>query len=265
MRRRRGTVERHAAGIANLFAQHGLASPTRTFEHKKLIDRLRRLEQRPTKKARPLLGVALDDLLLSYDTSTLRGARDAAIAALGGNRGPRSATIVSIRIEHVSFPDRGVKIGLRDQKTSRSRDLEYMAEPHRRNHFACTPCAMQHYFSLLGSLSEGPFFRAIDRWGNVSNRPMTPKSISYILRKNLARAGNPEADSYSSHSFRHGVVTTAARKHWPIEEMMLVTMHRSKRSLLEYVQCIDPWYDAPARSVLDEKLTEDDAERGWIH
>ncbi len=123
---------------------------------------------------------------------------------------------------------------------------------------------MEHY-ALLLDRSEGPFFRAIDRWGNVSDHPMTPKSITYILRTNLARAGNPEAGSYSSHSFRHGVVTTAARKHWPLEEIMLITLHRSRRSLLEYVQCIDPWYDSLTRSVLDEEAEADDDERGWIH
>jgi site-specific recombinase XerD len=265
-RRRYSTVERHAVGIANLFTQHGFSSPTRTFVHKWLMkDLLQRFpDERQTKKARPLMGKPLYELLRSPDKSTLRGLRDHTICASGGTHGPRAAALVSMRIEQVLISERGVQIGLRDQKTSRSRELEYTLQPHREEDVVCLPCSMREFIEQQGC-SEGPLFRAIDRWGNISERPMSTRSITDILQKNLRRIGNSEASTYSSHSFRHGVVTTAALKGWPIEEIMLLTGHRSKRSLLEYVQGINPWYGAPVRSVLAEPLEERGPESGWIH
>lgn len=262
--RRFGTVERHAAGIAALFTQHGLPSPTRTFEHKRMMQALNRLDDRPTRKARPLLGQARTDLLKSLKTSSLRALRDRALSRLGTNRGWRAATKVGIRIENLKFSKRGVRIGLRDQKTSRDRRLKYFGEPHRKGHADCAACAIRDLVRKLAR-REGPLFCAIDRWGNASERALVPKSVTYLLRKNLHEAGNADADLYSSHSYRHGVVTTCALKHWPIQEIMVVTLHRSERALREYIQVIDPWYDAPPLSVLDGPDPSIDAERGWIH
>jgi site-specific recombinase XerD len=262
--RRYGTVERHAAGVAALFRQHGLPSPTRTFEHQQLMKGLSLLDDRPTRKAVPLLGQARTDLLQSVSTSSLRALRDRALARLGANRGWRAATKVSIRIENLKFGKIGVRIGLRDQKTSRDRRLIYVGEPHRKGHVNCAACAMQDLKRELGR-SEGPLFCAIDRWGHVSERPLVPKSVTDILRKSLRAAGRTDSESYSSHSYRHGVVTSCAQAHWPLAEIMLVTLHRSERALREYIQVIDPWYDAPKHSVLDEPDQDSDPERGWKH
>ncbi len=262
--RRFTTVIRHAAGIAHHFAQYGLPSPTRTFEHRNLMNRLSRLETRQPKKARPLVGNAVTDLRSCHDTNTLRGARDAAISRFNTNKGRRSATLVNMRIELIDFSEHGMKIGIRDEKASRDRSLDYIVEPHHHEQPYCATCAFEQYISKLG-LTQGPLFRGIDRWGNVSERAMSPRSITYLLRKNLRAADHEDANSYSSHSYRHGVVTRAVQRGWPLEEIMLLTGHRSKRALLEYIQISDPWYGAPVRSLLDEPDKTIDSERGWRH
>jgi site-specific recombinase XerD len=265
---RYGTVQRHAFGIANLFFQHGLPSPTRTFFHRKMMRELAQLDERQTKKAKPLYGKEAKRLLDSYKKEDLRTLRNRAIAALGTTRGFRAATIVGLRIEHTTFEGRGVVLGLRDEKASVTRELFHTATRHTAKHRYCLPCILKEYVDALAELGvdEGPLFRAIDRWDNLHGTELSTKSITDLLRSDLARAGFSNARDFSSHSYRHGVVKTAVLERWSVQDIMLVTLHRSERGLRAYLVSIDPWQSAPRRSVFDSVVIEsDDVERGWVH
>lgn len=269
MKPRISTLNRNAAGIANLFHQHGLPSPTRTFAHKRLIRRLARCDDRTEKKAKPLYG---HDVRLLLDASepavTLHGSRDRAMYAIGVARGFRAATIVGLCLENLTFDAKGVVMGLRDEKTSRTRALQFTATRHTRNHRACMPCILKSHVDLLRTLgiTEGPVFRRVDQWGHMGDKGLSTKSVTAILRKGLRKAGVANPDEYSSHSFRHGVVKTGIVKGWSLPDIMLVTLHRSLAGLRAYVEGIDPWYSAPRRSVLDGDLAAASAPgRGWKH
>lgn len=262
--RRHRTVLRHAAGIAALFRQYGLTSPTRTSEHKRLMRKLARFDHRATHKAKPLSRPVITKLL-SHETETLRGARDAAIETLGSNRGFRGASITSIRLEHLTFKPKGVLIGWRHQKTDSTYELYWVGVRHQKKHVNCAPCALHHYVQKL-NLPRGPAFRKIDRWDHVGERALSPKSVSYLLRHNLRRAGVPHYEHYTSHSYRHWVVKEGIRQGWSDEEIMHTTLHRSRAGLRAYIEQIDPWQRVPSDSLLDKQTAEStDPDRGWRH
>lgn len=52
-------------------------------------------------------------------------------------------------------------------------------------------------------------FRAIDRWGAVTDRALTPQSINLIVKRRCAMAGLDPRD-YSVHRLRAGFLTEAA-------------------------------------------------------
>ncbi|KZM47491.1 site-specific integrase [Labrenzia sp. OB1] len=82
-------------------------------------------------------------------------------------------------------------------------------------------------------ISEGPVFRAIDRWGNVKTRSLTPQSVNAIVKARCIRAGlNP--DDFSAHGLRSGFLTEAANRDIPIQDAMQQSRHRSLAQASSY-------------------------------
>jgi len=261
------TMYRHAYGIANLFHQHGLPSPTRTWRHKRLLRRLAREAGVVTRHAKPLYGDNATALLRSYDTANnIRNIRDYTICVIGFTRGFRSATIVGLFIEDIKFELQGVVTGLRNEKTSRNASITFTGTPHTKTHEFCMPCGLKRMVDVMTSLGidEGPLFRGIDRWGRLAPQGLHPKAVTDILRGGLRRANIANPEKYSSHSFRHGVVIAGKLKNWTVEEIMTVTMHRSIAGIAPYLD-LGPWAGAPANSALDEQFAATTADCGWRH
>jgi integrase len=263
------TLHRNLEGIGNLLVQHGVPSPTRTFSHKRFMRELAREQKRSTKKARPLDADDVRKLIASYDQGTPPGLRSCALAVIGGSRGWRASTIVGLQLENISRDPRGVVIYVLDQKTNRTSELEPTATPHTPDHQACMACIVLRLVEMFHALgiNSGPLFRPINQWGQIASTALTTKSVTDLLQQGLAEAGIPDAETYSSHSYRHGVVQAAIRLGWPDEDIMTLTLHRSKRGLRPYVICADPWRFAPSRSLLDIAVPASSAndDRGWDH
>jgi hypothetical protein len=266
-RRRHATLWRYAYGISNYFVQHGRLGPTSDHRFRRLMRNLAVWDDRDVKKARALFGGDAIALLEAYDLRNLRGYRDKAIAALGTLRGFRSATIVGIQRQLVAFDPRGVKIGLKNEKTRTSPDTWWTATRHTAGHRLCLPCILGDYMVELGKVGivDGPLFRKIDRWGNISSEPLVPKSVTNLLRHGLKRAGIKNERSYSSHSYRHGVVTTCILGRWTFQDIMQVTLHRSVRGLMAYVDGIDPFLRTPPALSLSIPNVTSSSDRGWTH
>ncbi|SOC48416.1 phage integrase family protein, partial [Rhizobium subbaraonis] len=82
-------------------------------------------------------------------------------------------------------------------------------------------------------IDKGSVFRAIDRWGNVSRRPLDPKAINDILKHRAERAGLDPAE-FSAHGLRSGYLTEAANRGIPLAEAMEQSRHRSVQQASEY-------------------------------
>lgn len=82
-------------------------------------------------------------------------------------------------------------------------------------------------------IDKGSVFRAIDRWGNVSRRPMDPKAINDILKQRAHMAGL-DASEFSAHGLRSGYLTEAANRGIPLPEAMEQSRHRSVQQASRY-------------------------------
>jgi hypothetical protein len=172
-----------------------------------------------------------------------------------------------MQIENIRFEEQGVIIGLRDEKTSITRELVFTASPHSSRHRFCIPCALHRWVEILRSLNitQGPLFRPIDRWNRLGDAALTTQSITMLLRKRLAHIVTGAPTQYSSHSFRHGVVKTALTLGWSTQTIMQLTLHRSERGLQPYIEDYDVWRNSSHRSVLTESVQPENPEQGWNH
>lgn len=59
------------------------------------------------------------------------------------------------------------------------------------------------------SIDKAPVFRAIDQWGNLKDRAMSPQSVNLVIKSRCKMAGL-EPRQFSAHGLRLGYLTEAA-------------------------------------------------------
>lgn len=62
--------------------------------------------------------------------------------------------------------------------------------------------ALNEWFLRTGTV-EGPVFRAIDQWGGLETKALTPQAVNLILKRPLADAGLAPED-FSANELRAG-------------------------------------------------------------
>jgi integrase len=82
-------------------------------------------------------------------------------------------------------------------------------------------------------IAKGPIFRAIDQWGAIDERALTPQTVNAIVKRRCAMAGLDPRD-YSAHGLRSGYLTEAARSGVPLPEAMQQSQHRSVQQAARY-------------------------------
>jgi integrase len=92
--------------------------------------------------------------------------------------------------------------------------------------------ALQHWLHEA-RIATGPVFRAIDKWGNLGRRGLTPQSINLVLKSRCEKAGLDPA-KYSAHGLRSGFLTEAANRGVPLQEAMQQSQHKSMAQAAAY-------------------------------
>lgn len=218
------TLQRRLAALSAFHRDHGHADPTKTPQLKQLMKGIRSSANRPPRQARPL-GLALLLILVAHWDSEIAAAavmrdprvarqralvaiRDKAFYLIGLWDGFRSDELVRLNVEDVQRDDsikglQRLKLYLPYSKGDRSAEgqTHWLVELP----MLCPVAAYQDWIAAA-FLDSGPVFRAIDRWGNVSDTGLNIDSVIKLMRSALIGAGVPaiEARSYSSHSLRRG-------------------------------------------------------------
>jgi integrase len=82
-------------------------------------------------------------------------------------------------------------------------------------------------------ITSGAVFRAIDRWGRMSQGPISGDGINDIVKKRCRQAGLDQT-LFSAHGLRSGYLTQAAREGVPLPEAMQQSQHRSIQQAAGY-------------------------------
>jgi site-specific recombinase XerD len=118
------------------------------------------------------------------------GVRDAAIIASLHSTGGRRAEVANMLIEKYERSDRSVGLVGKGDK-ERTAWLHPTAVPYVDNWLA------------IVNQRAGPMFRPVDRWGNVGNRALSPRSIGHVVDRRRIEAGLPKL---TTHDWRRTFV-----------------------------------------------------------
>ena len=245
------TLQQRLAALADWHKSHGFTDPTKAQVVRKVFKGIRALHPMQQKQARPIqldqvtqIAAWLDQAIASsvqngQRAEQLRHTRDRALLLLGFWRGFRGDELARLRVEHVdAVAGEGMTCFLAQSKGDRDARGRTFKAPALR-----TLCPVEAYLAWIGlsELTEGPVFRAVDRWGHLGADGLHINSLVPLLRTLFHGAGIPLADQYSSHSLRRGFASWATAHGWDLKTLMEYVGWRDVHSAMRYMDAADPF------------------------
>jgi len=139
------------------------------------------------------------------------GGRDAAIVAVASDALLRVAEVSGLNADDVTFlPDGTARIRIRRSKTDQRGQgaVQYLR--------AATAGRLRRWIDA-GDIGSGALFRAVDRWGRVSERSLGPDSVRAAIKRRAKEAGIE--GRVSGHSLRIGSAQELAERGASLAEL----------------------------------------------
>lgn len=240
------TIQRRLAAIAKAHRALGYDDPCKAEIVRATMSGIRRTKGMAQREARAL---QRDDLFAVLDRIGERpiDIRDRALLLIGFAGAFRRSELVGFDCGDVEPVGRGIVLHLRRSKTDQTGQGRKIAIPHGRTRW----CPVRHLTDWLAhaGIEQGPIFRSIDRHGNIAPDRLTGEAVSTILKKRVEAAGFDPA-TFSGHSLRAGLATSAAMagaSSWKIRQQ---TGHKSDAMLSRYIRDGDMFTNNAAGAVL---------------
>jgi integrase len=230
------TIARRVAAIATEYHAAGYSeTPVSSFLVKEVLRGVRRTLGTAQERKSPLL---LGDVekIVAQSPARLLGVRDRALVLLGFALGCRRSELATLDVRDLELTDQGLVVTIRRGKADQEQQGRQVPVAFGSRPETCPVRALASWRDTAG-IVEGPLFRAVDRHGNLSSRPLEPGSIARILKKAARRAGMVAADTekIAGHSLRAGTATAATIAGASEREISALTGHRS-REVRRYIR-----------------------------
>lgn len=232
------TLARRLAAISSAHLALKKESPVRSDLVRRTMRGIQRVHGSATKQAAPITLNMLRAMARPQpQLGQLRDLRDRALLLLGFAGAFRRSELVSLRPMDLRLTRDGLVVTLRRSKTDARGQGRTIAIPKGSGML----CAIHPLLKWLHVLrrhdpdgADSPLFRRIDRYGCIGGG-LGGAAVRAILKERLVLCGFNGA-SFSAHSLRAGLVTTAARAGSPVWAIQRQTGHRSERSVHRYVR-----------------------------
>lgn len=240
------TIQRRLAAIAKAHRALGHDDPCRAEIVKSTMSGIRRTKGTAQREARALQRDDLFSVLERMGDRTI-DLRDRALLLIGFAGAFRRSELVGFDCSDVEHGGRGIVLHLRRSKTDQTGQGRKIAIPHGRTRW----CPVRHLADWLAhaEIEEGPLFRSIDRHGNIAPDRLSGEAVSTIVKKRVEAAGFDPV-TFSGHSLRAGLATSAAMagaSSWKIRQQ---TGHKSDAMLARYIRDGDMFTGNAAGAVL---------------
>lgn len=226
------SLARRIATLSKAHSANGWRNPCTSEIVRATLHGIKRMRGTAQVQAKPLLR---DDLFIILDAMSAdrRSVRDRAMLLIGWAGGFRSSELTGLRWSDVEEVREGLIIRLHHSKTDQTGKGRKIGIPHGRTRH-CPVTALRTWQETL-HVEQGPIFRPVDRYGTIKNTQLRADALSTILRERLNSARiNPE--SYSGHSLRAGLATSAIKAGVPIYKIRSQTGHASDAMLNRYIR-----------------------------
>ena len=165
---------------------------------------------------------------------TKKKLRDIALVLTGFFGAFRRSELVAIQIGDLVWEPEGLLIKLPRSKNDQQATGLVRALPFGAPG-CCPATAMRNWIESV-EINEGPIFRPINRWDKVQPKALNSGAINELL-KTLGNACQFDfVSDLSSHSFRRGLSTSAARERVDFELIKKQGGWKSDATVWEYIE-----------------------------
>lgn len=226
------TINRRVSAISSLHQLMGYPNPCDNKQLSQLLSKSRKKSVRsgwhPHKKAAAPREI-LEKLIKTCEENTPRDIRDRAILLFGwASGGRRRSEISSATYERLIPMKEEFIYELSITKTSQDGDSGPVPVAGK------AAKAMKHWLQY-SKIENGPLFRPIDKYGNVTPHELSAKAISRIVKYRAKLAGL-DPDKFGGHSLRSGFMTEAGFQGIALAEAMALSKHKSIQIANNYHQ-----------------------------
>lgn len=229
------TLDLHLTAISQWHHSQALNDPVHDPVVRKTMDGIRRTHGQPKHKAKALrlehMALMVEHLRQQADTQ--KKYRDIALILTGFFGAFRRSELVSIQVRDLVWEPEGLIIRLSRSKTDQQMQGLTRALPFGAK--GCCPASAIKDWMDIADINSGPLFRPVNRWNQVPTKPLNPGAINDLL-KNLGDACHFDfTPELSSHSFRRGLSTSAARERIDFEFIKKQGGWKSDATVWEYI------------------------------
>ncbi|MCO1335064.1 tyrosine-type recombinase/integrase [Microbulbifer sp. OS29] len=249
------TLDLHLTAIGQWHQYQGIPNPVGEPLVQKTMRGIRRTHGKPKQKAKALSleHIAALTRQLHSQPESKKKVRDLAIILAGFFGAFRRSELVAIQVEDLIWEEEGLIIRLPRSKTDQSGEGLIRALPYGAPEI-CPARTLKNWLKVSG-ITTGPVFRSVNRWDTVQARQLNSSAINDLL-KNLGNAcGFEFVAELSSHSFRRGLSTSAAREKVGFELIKKQGGWKSDATVWEYIEEGQQFTDN-ASAILMKKMAE---------
>jgi len=226
-------ISRALASISQAHKAAGYASPRSTASVQAVMRGIRRkLGVAQVQKA-PVLVADLRRMASSL-SSTLKGTRDRALLLLGFAGAFRRSELVGLDVTDLAFDDEGLTVTLRRSKTDQEGAGRKVGIPYGGDQATCPVGAVKAWLAAAGA-KLGPVFVGVNRHGKLTGQRLAGEDVARIV-KAVANTVGLDSATFSGHSLRAGLVTSAAKAGKSERAIMAQTGHRSVTMVRRYIR-----------------------------
>ena len=206
------TLALHLTAISQWHHLQLIPDPARTPLVRKTMDGIRRTHGKPKSKAKALRLEHLVSMLSTLHAlpDGNKKARDRALLLVGFFGAFRRSELVAITVEDLSWEPEGVLISLPKSKTDQELEGLTRAIPFG-NEAICPVKALKNWLGRAG-ITKGPVFKPVNRWDQIQDKALSGGAINGFLKDLGKKCLFDFVPELSSHSFRRGLSTSAARE-----------------------------------------------------
>jgi site-specific recombinase XerD len=250
------TLQRRIVAIRQFHKYLGFPDPTENPLVSKTLRGIQNTHGQPKAQAAPLLLKDIEALVRHLKTlDTLTAKRDIALITLGFFGAFRGRELIGLQVEYIKAEPEGLWITLPRSKTDPTGEGQSCAIPKLDSDF-CPVRALEAWQAESG-IQSGHLFRGINRWQQLSSKPMTIDGLNHLLRRWAKAIDLTNAERISSHSMRRGMATSASSAGASIKSIMRQGRWRHEGTVLQYIEAGQKFNDNAASMIAKKSSTSE--------